>query len=81
MYGHHNIEVLNGGFNAWKSAGHPTKSGDKNVTQGNWKAGPIDKSLYANFDDLTNDPQGGNLFENKMSTVSASFLIHEKNKN
>ncbi|PAV63619.1 hypothetical protein WR25_20870 [Diploscapter pachys] len=70
VYGHHNIEVLNGGFNAWKSAGHPTKSGDKNVTQGNWKAGPIDKSLYANFDDLTNDPRGGNLFENKMSAIN-----------
>ena len=64
------MQVLNGGFDAWKQAGKSTEKGAANaVVIGNWKAGPIDKSLVATFDDLTHDPKGGNLFETKMATV------------
>lgn len=70
MYGHKNVQVLNGGFDAWKKVGNPTEKGAASATAvGNWKAGPIDKSLVATFDDLTHDPKGGNLFETNMTTV------------
>ncbi|PAV86036.1 hypothetical protein WR25_26516 [Diploscapter pachys] len=65
------FKVLNGGFDAWKKAGKPTEKGAASAAViGNWKAGPIDKSLVATFDDLTHDPKGGNLFETNMATIN-----------
>jgi len=53
IYGHDNISLLNGGFNAWTSQGLPVTDQIEHVEKGDWTVNKFRPDLNVSFEELT----------------------------
>ncbi|CAI5451772.1 unnamed protein product [Caenorhabditis angaria] len=52
VYGFENVSVLDGGIDAWKSAGGKTSTDPETFSLGDFDAKPFDKSILINFEEI-----------------------------
>ncbi|KAK5968893.1 Rhodanese domain-containing protein [Trichostrongylus colubriformis] len=70
LYGHDKVSVLNGGLDAWKSAGQPVTNDIVVVQPSDWTAKPFDLSRIITFEELNKKQSDGKSLFEKLDRIN-----------